>query len=264
MRRRPSTRLSSVLLTVFAILAAGPAVGPAVGAQSLPTPAALVARHDSIVGGRAVLAAHQSMRLIGSFTLAAAGIEAPLEILKVRPNKYIFRSSFGSMGEVMQGFDGTTAWAIQPGVGPVLLTGAQAEQIAEQADFFGDLHDLSRFSSAETVGEETFEGRRTYKVRMVRPNGDIVHEFFDAATGLSAGGSATVPGPTGLIEHVSVFSDYKVFDGLGMATRVVQRQPQFEVVLSIVAVEFDSVDERAVALPEAVRALLPAPDGRRP
>ncbi len=251
MHYRPLSR--GIALGV-ALLATAPAQH--LGAQSLPTAEALAARHDSLVGGRAALDAHQSMRLMGRFTFAAAGIDAPLEILKVRPNKYLFRTSLGPMGEVLQGFDGANAWASQPGQPAMLIVGPQAEQIATQADFFGDLHDLTRFTSLETVGEETFEGRRSWKVKLTRPSGDIVYEYFDVETGLSAGGATTLDGPMGRTENISVFSDYRDFDGYRTATRVVQRQAQVEFVISIVAIEFDRVEESAVALPEALRALV--------
>jgi hypothetical protein len=236
-----------------ALLLIGLANFPA-GAQATPTPAALAARHDSIIGGRATLEAHRSIRLVGTFSLAAAGIEAPLEILKVRPNKYVFRTVLGPMGELSQGYDGTTAWASPPGQAPTLLTGDQAAQIAEQADFFGDLHDLSKFSSSETIGPEDFEGRRVWRVKHTRPNGDVVHEFYDIETGLSAGGVATAAGPMGPTEVVSVVGDYKDFAGFRVATRIVQRQPQFEVVIAIVTMEFDTVADSLVALPAALRA----------
>lgn len=256
MHHRPllASRASRTAIGIAFALAV---LAPAAGAQTFPSPDALAARHDSLIGGRSALEPLRSIRMIGTFSLAAAGIEAPLEILKLRPNKYVFRAALGPMGEVVQGYDGTTAWAVQPGQGPMLLTGPQAEGIAEQADFFGDLHDYSKYASTETVGEEQFAGQRTYKVKMTRANGDVVHEFFDVETGLSAGSSATVQGPMGPTETVSMVSDYKRFGGLLVATRFVQRLPQVEIVLNYVTVEFDQVSESDVALPEGVLALMP-------
>lgn len=234
-----------------AVFAAAPLAG-----QSLPAAAALAARHDSLIGGRTMLETHQSIRMIGSFVIAAAGIDAPLEILKVRPNKYLFRTSLGQMGEILSGFDGTTAWAIQPGQAPMILDGEQSAQVAEQADFFGDLHDVAKYTSMETVDETEFEGRKVYKVKIVRKNGTVVHEYFDVETGLSAGGATTVQTAMGPLEMVTVLSDYKEFGGMRSATRVVQRNPQFEVVLSLVSVEYDTIDSAAVQLPESVKALV--------
>lgn len=240
----------------FVALLALSLIGQRAGAQMLPAAALLVARHDSLVGGRAALEAHQSMRMLGSFTIAAAGIDAPLEILKRRPNQYVFRAAIPEFGDVMQGFDGTTAWAVQPGQGATVLSGPAAARIAEQADFFGDLHDLSRFSSVETVERTDFFGVLTFKVRLTRPTGEVLYEYFNAATGLSAGASTSASSPVGPQENITVFAEYQDFGGVRLASRVVQRQPQFEIVIRIVAVEFDRLDDAAMAPPDAVRELL--------
>lgn len=225
-------------------------------AQGLPAPQALAARHDSIVGGRAALEGRRSMRMVGSFTIPDAGIEAPLEILKLRPNKYLFRSTLGPMGELLSGYDGTNAWAVQPGAGAMLMQGESARQLADQADFFGDLHDYSRFATVETLDEAEFDGRRVHRVRMVRASGDTLMEFFDAATGLTAGSETSVETPMGRMKTTSIVGDYRDFNGLKIATRLEQRNPQFRVVITIASVEFDTLDEAAVDPPESVKALI--------
>lgn len=251
-----SLRHPVLLAAACAVLGAASLGTPSLGAQTLPDARTLIARHDSLVGGRAALERRTSMRLIGNFTLAAAGIDAPLEILKRKPDQYLFRTSLGPMGDVMQGYDGTTAWAVQPGQGAVLLAGDQATQIAEQADFFADLHDLTRFSEVETVQDTTFEGARAYQVRLTRTDGNVVREYFDVTSGLSLGSTVSVRTPTGPVEATVTYAEYKEFEGLRMATRIVQRNAQFDVLLTIVAVEFDRVTAEDVALPEAVKALI--------
>ena len=254
---RAIKRLRIVALPLaLCVGAAGAREARAQALHSLPSPQSLMARHDSLIGGRAIMEQHQSLRMVGTFTLSAAGITAPLEILKVRPNKYLFRTSLGQMGEILSGFDGSTAWAIQPGQGPVILEGEQAAQVALQADFFGDLHDPSKFSGLETLEITEFEGRRAFKTRMSRPDGAVIHGYFDVETGLSAGVSHTMETPMGKMEMVTIYSDYANFGGMLVATRVVQRNPQFDVVLSIVSVEYDVLDPAAVALPESVKALI--------
>ncbi len=225
-------------------------------AQGLPSPQSLAARHDSLVGGRAALEGRRSIRMVGSFTIPDAGIEAPVEILKLRPNKYLFRSTLGPMGELLSGFDGKNAWAVQPGAGAMVMEGESARQLADQADFFGDLHDYSRFASVETIDESQFEGRRVHRVRMVRASGDTLMEFFDATTGLTAGSETSVDTPMGRVRTTSIVGDYKDFEGLKVATRIEQRNPQFRVVITITSVTFDSLDEAAVAPPESVKALI--------
>ena len=237
---------------VAVVIAAAPL---AICAQT-PTPLSITARHDSLVGGRAALEAHQSVRMVGTYTIPDAGIVAPLEILKLRPNKYLFRTTFGPLGEILSGFDGTHAWAVQPGQGAILLEKEMAKQVAEQSDFFGDFHDLTRFAKVELAEDAEFEGRRVQRVRMVRATGDTIMEFFDAASGLSAGSITVVGGALGRSETTTLVGEYRDFGGLKVATRIEQRTPQYRLIISIVSVEFDTVDAAAVEPPESVRALI--------
>jgi hypothetical protein len=196
------------------------------------------------------------MRLVGTYAIPDAGIVAPLEILKLRPNKYLFRTTIGPIGEILSGYDGTNAWAVQPGQGAILLEQEMAKQVADQADFFGDLHDLSRFARVELAGETELEGRPVQRVRMVRASGDTIMEFFDPASGLSAGSLTVARGPLGRSETTTLVGEYKDFGGLKIATRIEQRTPQYRLIISILSVEFDTVDEAAVEPPESVRLLI--------
>jgi hypothetical protein len=227
--------------------------------QSLPTPQQLAARHDSLIGGRAALEGHQSLKLSGTFAIPDAGILAPVEILKRRPRQYMLRVTLPPMGEILSGYDGRNAWAVQPGTGAMLLEGDMATQMADQSDFFGDLHDYTRFTSVETLADTSFEGRRVHPVRMVRASGDTLIEYFDAGSGLSAGSRTAVRTPMGRIESTSVVGEYKTFSGLTVATRIEQRNPQYRMIITITTVEFDTLDEAALTPPESVRALIKPP-----
>lgn len=246
-----------VHIAQFTLIAAALSAGSA-KAQTLPTAEDLIARHDSLVGGRAALEAHSSMRMIGTFTLAAAGIDAPLELLKRRPNQFVFRAAIPQLGDVAQGYDGSTAWSVQPGQGARILTGEAAAQMAERADFFGDLHDLTKFASVVTVAETEFHGVPVYRVRLTRHSGEIVHEYFNRATGLSAGGSTTTESATGPQESTTILAEYREFGGVRIATRIVQRTAQIETVIRIIVVEFDQLEATAMIPPDAVRQLIQA------
>jgi len=222
-----------------------------------PSAALLAARHDSLVGGRAALEGLTSLRFLGRFSIPAAGLDAPLEILKRKPNSFVFRTVMGEQGEIVQGFDGTVGWSMRPGEGARLLQGAEREQVMQQADFFGDLHDFSKFASAETMGAVEFEGRPTWQVRLVRPSGDTLYEYFDRETGLSAGGAVDIPTGLGRIRQKTLYGNYRSFGPLRIATTIVQRQPDFDVIIRIAFVELDAVREEDLALPNAVKALIP-------
>lgn len=252
MRRVRST---SAALSVVALLALA-AAPRAASSQALPTAQELMDRHDAAVGGRAALDKHSSMRRVGAMSIPAMGMEGQIEMLQDKAGRFIQKISLGPVGEVKQGFDGKTAWVMQPGMGPMLLEGDQAKEMQRQGDFYGSLHDASNYSSAETVELADFEGRKCYKVKLVRKLGGEGFEYFDAATGLTAGVVRDLDTPAGKVQSTQIVGDYKDFDGVKIPTRIQSKNGQFDMTMSFSSVEFDKVDTAAFALPDAVKALL--------
>jgi hypothetical protein len=249
-----SARLSAVAVATVALLAVAPS---ALSAQALPTAKALMDKHDAAIGGRAALAKYSSMKQTGSMNIPAAGLDASIEIYKQRDGKFLQKITIGPIGEIAQGYDGTTAWGMQPQVGALVLEGEQAREMKSQGDFFGNFHDMANYKSAETVELADFDGRKCYKVKLSRVAGGEGFEFFDAATGLTAGAirEIDIPGQ-GKVSQTSVFSDYKDFGGVKMPTKIAQKGGQFDVTVSITSVEYDKVDPAVFILPDAVKSLV--------
>lgn len=249
---RSSAAMRMAVLAALAILAT-----PGLGlAQALPSAKELMDRHDAAIGGRAALEKHTSIHQSGSLSIAAAGIEATLDLYRARPSLFLQKIVIGPMGEVLQGYDGKTAWAMQGGQATVLDSSMTA-QAKYNSDFFGNIHDMARYKSAETVELADFDGRKCYKVKIVRVAGGEGFEFFDGSTGLGAGTIASIDSPMGgKIEQTSVFGDYKDFGGVKIPTRITQKGAMGEVVITIKTMEFDNVDPAMFVLPEAVKALV--------
>jgi hypothetical protein len=225
-------------------------------AQALPSAKELMDRHDAAIGGRAALEKHTSIHQSGSLSIAAAGIEATLDLYRARPSLFLQKIVIGPMGEVLQGYDGKIAWAMQGGQATI-LDSAMTAQAKYNSDFFGNIHDMARYKSAETVELADFDGRKCYKVKIVRVAGGEGFEFFDSSTGLGAGTIASIDSPMGgKIEQTSVFGDYKDFGGVKIPTRITQKGAMGEVVITITTMEFDNVDAATFVLPDAVKALV--------
>lgn len=229
-----------------------------VSAQALPDGKALIAKHIAAVGGREALDKHTSMHQTGSFSLAAMGIEGPLHIYRAKPSLYLQQITLGQFGEMSSGFDGTTAWTVNPMQGPSVLSGDMAAQTKQQADFFADFPDVAKYKTVETLGLEDFEGRKCYKVKLVKADDNSeANQFFDAETGLAAGMTRSIENPQmGKIDVTVVMSDYKDQGGLKMPSKVTQKTPQGDVVLTFTSVEWDKVDAKLFTLPDAVKALV--------
>lgn len=228
------------------------------GAQSsgLPTAEQLMARHDSAVGGRHAFDKYQSIHQTGTFALPAMGLQAPMNLYRAKPDRYLFRVELGEMGDIMFGNNGTTIWSIQPQQPATVVVGEMAEMMKAQMQFFGGLHDVRSYREAVTVELGDLNGQPSYKVRLVSLTGAESFEYFDATTGLSAGVRSWVDGPSGKLEHLVTTTAYKEFGGILFPTKEVTTTILFESVVEITAVEFDRVDPETFALPPAVKALV--------
>lgn len=224
-------------------------------AQSLPSGTSLLEKHDAAVGGRAALGKHNSMHQTVSLQIAAANLTGTMETFHTKPNLYFMKQSFAG-GQVLTGFDGTTAWAIAPGQGAQILDSVTTAELKSQADFFGDYYDPARIKSAETVEVTDFDGKRCYKVRIVHKDDSEAMVYLDSATGLRAGQTASAKVMGQEIQTTVTMSDYKDFGGVKMSTHRVQRLPMGEIVMDITGVDFDNVDPSTYALPDAVKALV--------
>ena len=224
-------------------------------ANDLPAARQILDRYVQAIGGREAVTKNRSSHTTGLFEVPAAGLVGQIDVYAAAPNRMFVKTNFPQMGEVTSGYDGTTAWSVDPMQGPMLLEGKQLEDTRVQADFYGRLHEASSFSSMETTGLIDFEGKQAYSVRLVRTNGDVVEELFDPTTGLHVGSVATRDTPMGPVTVTSVVSEYKKFGDQLVPTRVVQKVAGQEIVVTISSVTYDSVDPSLFELPASIKAL---------
>ncbi len=150
----------------------------AAGAQTADD---IVNRYIQAIGGKAKLAAIQSVRATGRFN-GGGGFEADVVDEAKRPGKV--RHDFMIQGFVSTtAYDGKNGWRVNPFGGKKdaeALGEDQLKQIMEQADIEGPLVDyVSKGHKIEFVGREDFEGSDVYKLRVTLSNGTVKHYFLD-------------------------------------------------------------------------------------
>lgn len=241
-------------------LAAQTAQAPAAPSQAadaaLPSAQSIVDRHIQASGGREALAKRQSMRVVGTMSIPANGMTGTLEVFSARPNKQLIKSSIAGIGEVMEGFDGTHAWSINPMMGPMLLTGDELKQRALDSDFDASLNLGSRYSAMKTLEKTTFDGRECHKLSMTRKEGGEDIHYYDVATGLSAGSTTSRKSPMGVITVTTTLQDYKKFGDTLQPTVMKQSMQGVEIINTFTTIEFDKVDPAVFELPAQIKALI--------
>jgi Aspartyl protease len=227
---------------------------------SLPTPAQVVARYDSALGGEAAIRRHASSTTRGVREVPAGDslIRLPFTFLARAPYLRLERVTLpAGKGVVLSGFDGRIGWSLDPRSGPGLLTGDELQSARRDADFYYPLDQLTWYTSMETVGVEDFEGQRCYRLHGINRWGQANDHFYSVATGLLAGYEFDTRwrGGPGLTREL--FLDYRAVDGVLVPmkrTVKVRTGSGWSVVQTEVdtSVTFDDVDAAAFVPPAAV------------
>jgi len=229
---------------------------PAADLAELPSARSLIERHITAVGGRKAIMAHTSTHVTGTMTIAGSGMSGAVELFNAKPNLSLVKVTLPGIGEILDGFDGKTGWMTSPVMGPMVY---QAKELADRkfdADYYGDLHDDSRYSSMRTVEKTTFEGKACYKVSLMRAGGGEDIEFYDVATGLKAGGLTSRTTPMGEVASTSVMGEYKKFGDLLQPTYISQTSMGAKQEVTISTVDYDKVTPSVFEPPASIKALI--------
>jgi hypothetical protein len=237
--------------------AAQPPAKPEAAPVALPDGRELVARHIKEIGGRAALLSHKSMHVKGTLVVRAQSITGPIEIFgAANPDRVIVKTSVPGIGDIMEGFDGSHAWALSPMTGPMLKVNKELQQTKLDADFYSELRDPKVYTTVKTVAKETFDGRPCYKVALTRIDGAQDFDFYDAATGLRAGSINTRESAMGTMTVTTTIGGYKKFGNMLVATSQSQNVMGIEQAITLESVEFDNVDPAVFTPPDPIKALI--------
>jgi len=226
MRRFASAAVAAVMM-----------VGGAVRAEAQqPTVQQVYDKFADAVGGRAAWKSVVGRSDKGTANITFAGISGSYERHETLPNKMRMIIDLGVV-RIDQGFDGEKGWVDQ-GQGMQPMPAEQAKDMAEPKTDGAMFLDPSRFAKAAVVGKETFEGAEAWKVEATTKSGRTISEYFDVNSGLRLGTVTTTPmGP-----QTAIFKDYKEFDKKKVATTLVQRSAQGDVILTSQIVTFGVPD----------------------
>lgn len=225
-------------------------------ATALPDAREIIDRHLREIGGREAVLAHKSMHGTGTLSIPASGMTGSLEILGAAPNLQVVKVSVSGIGEIVEGFDGSHAWSVNPMTGPTLKVGKELDQAKLDADFYSELRDPKIYPEAKTLAKTTFDGRLCYKVGLKRIDGAEDVDYYDVATGLRAGSENTRETPMGTITQTSIEGGYKKFGKLMQPTMLATKAMGVEQKITLTMVEYDTLTPSAFEPPAPIKALI--------
>jgi zinc protease len=254
--RQLSSRPGVALALTILALAPLAAQTAQTDSSKLPPAREVIDRHIREIGGREAILKQTSTHAVGTVSLPAAGLTGQMEAFHAKPNKFLQRMTLPGIGVVEEGFDGTIGWSVSPLTGPSLLEGKQLEQRQFDADFFEELKAPDRYQSMTTVEKTTFDEQPAYKIRLVKRSGEEDIEFYETQTGLKIGTVTTRESPMGPMQGTTSYTDYKQFGPLRQPTTMKLSLMSTQMVMSIVKLEYGTVDPWVFALPAQIKALL--------
>jgi outer membrane lipoprotein-sorting protein len=189
----------------------------AVTSDAAPAPdvSTIVQRHIDAIGGAA------RWRNVESLLVRGKDRFATFVWIWKSPNRVRTEERDDAHGgqTLVMSFDGTTAWSSNPFKGTPearKLSDAERRQWETGLAIRSDLLDLPQKGTALKLrGEEKLNGRRAYKLSLVRPGRDEVLLWIDAETYLLLQRARKVVPPWGIEQLVTTpLSDYRSVQGV--------------------------------------------------
>lgn len=230
------------------------------GAQTstLPPAAGILAKYGAAAGARAMLTS-AAISTKGGLSMPAAGMEATFEMVQIAPNRMQMITTIPGMGAINIGYDGITGWSMNPMQGPRLLTGKELDQMRDEADPRMIARSPELYSALETVADTTMGGERCYLVKLNWKSGRETFDCFSPTTGLVVGSKSVQQTAMGEIPVVTLYSDYKKFGDMTIATKTVLEVMGQQQVVTIKSVEVGTGAGLEIKMPAEIQALAAKP-----
>ena len=233
---------------------------PQTTATSLPAGPAILARFVQAVGGRDAITRRTTMRALGTFEMPVAGVKGQFDLLQVAPNKMAMTMTLPGMGQLVTGYDGTTAWSVNPMQGPRVVEGRELDQIRDEAGPQAMFRATDRIRSAETMELTSIGAQSCYRVKLTYHSGRETVDCYSTETGLLVASTQRQESSMGSVEITTIFGDWKDFGGITVPTKLRAQMMGQEMVQTIERVEFDRPeDAKAVEMPNEVKPLVRRP-----
>jgi zinc protease len=200
---------------------------------ALPTLDDVLANYVKAIGGKEAIQKATSYAMKGKIELPAMGMSGPVEMITKAPNKMYSKSTLEGFGDILQGYDGKTAWAQDPMSGFRELSGVELVAAKIGADFYKDLRMKELYKSLTVKGREKVEGASTIVVEAVPSEGEPTKYYFDEATWLIVRTDSVQEGPQGKMPSENYSEDYRVVDGVKVPHRVRIVNPAVAITISL-------------------------------
>lgn len=196
----------------------------------LPTAKEVLDKYVAAIGGREANEKFKTRSLKMTVELSPMGIKGAGETYLAAPDKSYSKVNLAGIGELIEAYDGTTAWSVNPIQGSRDKTGTELIQTKLSSNFYRDLNLDKLYPKMEVKGIEKVGDSDAYVV-IATPEGlDSETFYFDTKTGLLLRSDSTLVSPEGKMPTRVFYEDYRDVEGIKMAFKTRSVLPQFEII----------------------------------
>jgi len=226
----------------------------------LPEARSLVEAHIAASGGDSAMERQMDSTTTGRFVMPAAGMEGQMTLFSRSPTERAIHIELPGIGEIQSGYKDGQAWSVDPFMGPRLITGTELQMQIESNELGALMRSDEFVDSMETVGMAEYNGSPCYKVAVVWKSGRESSDCYSVDSGLLIASEGSVESPMGVMETITIFTDYKTFQSDGVeitlpATSEVTTMGQKQQLI-IDSVELGTPADEHFELPPAIVTLM--------
>jgi len=208
---RPRSLRSCLTLIALALSSA-----PIHADSSLPDARSLVEGHIAASGGQSALERQMNSTMTGRFAMPAAGMEGQITLYSRTPTERAIEIDLPGIGLIQSGYSDGQAWSVDPFMGPRLMSGAELKMQIESNEPGALMRSDEFVDSMQTVGMAEYDGKACYEVDVVWKSGRESSDCYSVDSGLLLASEGRVESPMGVMETMTVFSDYKTYESDGV------------------------------------------------
>ncbi len=225
-------------------------------AAKLPTAGQVLAAYSKAIGGREAAMKIKSRIYRGKAMIDQANISGTVESFAKPDAMTLTVMKLSGLGDIVQGYDGTTAWASDPIQGDRVLTGEELARQRMLAAFYRDQDLGNAYTKLENTGIEAVDGSDAYVLMGTLAGSDPDILYFDLKTGYLVRSDMTAASPAGRIKTITMLSDYREVDGIKFPFRTVTKLPQFDIVITLDEVKHNTEIQNSIFAPPAAKGAI--------
>jgi zinc protease len=207
----------------------------------LPTAKEVVDRYVKAIGGREAVLKAKTRQQTGTMELSQMGLKGTFESFARSDDRSYTRVSLDGVGDILDAYDGATAWSSNPMQGSRVKAGKELEQWKRGSSFTREAN-LDKVYGKLTVRGIEKVGEKDAYVVVGSTDGlpdDIL--YFDKETGLLVRSDGIALAPEGQQATTSFYDDYREVNGVKTPFKVRTKTPAFEISMTVMEMKYDVV-----------------------